>query len=118
MAKHEIFREALLCLRCGSCHLECPIFQLTAGYYGSTHFGDIGAIRTVFTQGIEEAAPIAYTCLLCGRCKVQCLLEIDIPQMILEIRRYFVSRKFISGYVKELIDRTIHRETPYAFEEW
>ena len=82
------FREALYCLRCGGCLYECPLFGLVAGYFGDRYFGGIGALWTAFvTGGLEDAAPLAYSCLTCGRCKVRCPMEIDTPGMCLELRR-------------------------------
>ena len=47
LAKDHILREALYCIKCGSCLLECPVYQLAAGYYGGhAYFGGVGAILT------------------------------------------------------------------------
>lgn len=88
LARDPVFREALYCLRCGGCLYECPLFRLVAGRFGDRYFGGIGAIWTAFvTGGIEEAAPLAYSCLTCGRCKLRCPMKIDAPKMCLELRR-------------------------------
>ncbi len=87
LARDPIFREALYCLRCGGCLYECPVFRLVAGRFGSRYFGGIGAIWTAFiTDGLKEAAPLAYSCLTCGRCKLRCPMKIDIPRMCLHLR--------------------------------
>lgn len=88
LAQHPVFKEALYCLRCGGCLYECPLFRLVAGRFGDRYFGGIGAIWTAFvTGGLEEAAPLAYSCLGCGRCKLRCPMKIDAPRMCLELRR-------------------------------
>lgn len=88
LAKDPHFREALYCLRCGACLYECPLFATTAGYFGDKYFGGIGAIWTAFVTGdLAKAAPLTYSCLTCGRCKVRCPVKIDAPQMCLELRR-------------------------------
>ncbi len=88
LAKDPHFREALYCLRCGACLYECPLFAATAGYFGDKYFGGIGAIWTAFVTGdLAKAAPLTYSCLTCGRCKVRCPVKIDAPQMCLELRR-------------------------------
>lgn len=88
LAKNLIQKEALYCIKCGNCLFECPIFQLAAGYYGGRgHFGGIGAIWVAHITGsLEEAAPIAYTCLRCGRCTEVCPVSIDICKLITELR--------------------------------
>jgi iron-sulfur cluster protein len=88
LAQDPVFREALFCLRCGGCLYECPLFAVTAGRFGDKYFGGIGAIWTAFVTGdLSDAAPLTYSCLSCGRCKVRCPVEIDAPQMCLELRK-------------------------------
>ncbi|OGP52701.1 MAG: lactate utilization protein C [Deltaproteobacteria bacterium RBG_13_52_11] len=88
LAQDTVFREALFCLRCGGCFYECPLFAVTAGHFGDKYFGGIGAIWTAFVTGdLADAAPLTYSCLSCGRCKVRCPVEIDAPQMCLELRK-------------------------------
>jgi L-lactate dehydrogenase complex protein LldG len=88
LAKHPILRQALYCLRCGGCLYECPVFAVTAGYFGDRYFTAIGAVwAAMVSQNVEKAASIAYTCLTCGRCKTRCPVEIDGPEMIIELRK-------------------------------
>jgi L-lactate dehydrogenase complex protein LldG len=88
LAKHPILRQALYCLRCGGCLYECPVFAVTAGYFGDKLFGGLGAVWTAMvTKDREKAAALAYTCLTCGRCKVRCPMKIDVPTMCVELRR-------------------------------
>ena len=91
LAQDPVFKEALYCLRCGGCLYECPLFAVTAGRFGDKYFGGIGAIWTAFVTGdLAKAAPLTYSCLSCGRCKVRCPMEIDAPQMCLELRKRIV----------------------------
>jgi iron-sulfur cluster protein len=88
LAKNPILRQALYCLRCGGCLYECPIFAVTAGHFGDKYFAGIGAVWAAMISGdMEKAASIAYTCLTCGRCKQRCPIKIDVPEMIVELRR-------------------------------
>jgi len=88
MAKDPKMREALLCLRCGGCLYECPVFAVTAGHFGDKYFGGIGAVWAGrITRNREKAASMAYTCLTCGRCRTRCPMEIDSPNMCIELRR-------------------------------
>lgn len=88
LAKHPILRQALYCLRCGGCLYECPIFALTAGHFGDKYFTGIGAVWAYLLSNNEEkGAAMAYTCLTCGRCKVRCPMKIDVPEMIVELRK-------------------------------
>ncbi len=91
LAKHPILRQALYCLRCGGCLYECPVYAVTAGYFGDKCFASMGAVwAAMISQDIEKAAAIAYTCLTCGRCKVRCPVKIDGPKMVVELRKLIV----------------------------
>ncbi|MCX6005127.1 MAG: lactate utilization protein B [Chloroflexi bacterium] len=88
LAKDPVLRQALYCLRCGGCLYECPVFSLTAGYFGDKYFTGIGAVwAKEVTKNLEKASSLAYTCLTCGRCKVRCPMKIDVPEMILKLRK-------------------------------
>lgn len=88
LAKHPVLRQALYCLRCGGCLYECPIFAFTAGHFGDKYFSGIGAVWAYLLSNNEEkGAAMAYTCLTCGRCKVRCPMKIDVPEMVVELRK-------------------------------
>ena len=88
LAKYPKLRQALYCLRCGGCLYECPVFAVTAGHFGDKYFAGIGAVwAAIVSQDKEKAASIAYTCLTCGRCRQRCPVKIDVPEMIIELRK-------------------------------
>jgi iron-sulfur cluster protein len=80
------FREALYCIRCGSCMNTCPAFRAVGGhvYAGQTYMGVIGAIWTAFVdhngQGdLARARELASLCMTCGLCAQECPVQIDLP---------------------------------------
>ena len=88
LAKHPIMRQALYCVKCGGCLFECPVFAVTAGHFGDKYFSGIGAVWAgLVNKDLEKAAALAYTCLTCGRCKIRCPMKIDMPAMVIELRR-------------------------------
>jgi iron-sulfur cluster protein len=88
LAKHPKLAQALDCLRCGGCLYECPVFSVTAGHFGDKYFTGIGAVwAAIVNRDPETASAIAYTCLTCGRCRQQCPVKIDVPEMIIELRK-------------------------------
>ncbi|MBI2853258.1 MAG: lactate utilization protein [Chloroflexi bacterium] len=88
LAKDPVLRQALYCLRCGGCLYECPVFAVTAGYFGDKCFAGVGAVwAAMISEKPEKAAAMAYTCLTCGRCKVRCPMAIDTPAMMVELKR-------------------------------
>ncbi|MFC1932010.1 LUD domain-containing protein [Chloroflexota bacterium] len=91
LAKHSILRQVLYCLRCGGCLYECPVFAVTAGYFGDKYFTSNGAVwAAMISHDMEKAASLAYTCLTCGRCKVRCPMDIDGPEMVVALRKLIV----------------------------
>jgi L-lactate dehydrogenase complex protein LldG len=103
MIKDSIYRQALYCIRCGGCLYECTTYPMTAGHYGYLYMGGIGAILTAFLLGgLENAAPIAYTCSLCGRCKEVCPMKIDVPEMILKLRKTLADKGYVPAQLREV----------------
>jgi len=88
MAADPRFREALQCIRCASCLNVCPVFRLVGGHvFGRTYTGGIGAILTAWFDALRASDEIQALCIQCGSCKEVCPGGIDIPGLILELRR-------------------------------
>jgi L-lactate dehydrogenase complex protein LldF len=82
------YAEALACIRCGACLNACPVYQNVGGHsYGWVYPGPIGAIVTPLLKGKEQAVPLPFASSLCGACKTACPVDIDIPRMLLALRR-------------------------------
>ncbi len=87
MIKDPVYRQALYCLRCGGCMYNCTVYPLVAGNFGHIYMGGIGVPLTRFLLGgLERAAPVAYTCTMCGRCVEYCPMRIDVPKIVQKIR--------------------------------
>jgi L-lactate dehydrogenase complex protein LldF len=69
----------------------CPVYQTTGGHsYGWVYPGPIGAIVTPLLTGLENASPLPFASSLCGACKQVCPVDIDLPRMLLDLRRDLV----------------------------
>jgi iron-sulfur cluster protein len=91
MARDPVFKEALQCIRCASCLNVCPVYQLVGGHvYGRVYTGGIGAILTAFLDGMEHGDAPQSLCIGCRRCVEFCPADIDIPGLILELRKRLV----------------------------
>lgn len=93
MAADAKFREALQCIRCGSCLNVCPVFRLVGGHvFGKIYTGGIGTILTAWFDELKKSEEIQGLCIQCGNCKEICPGKIDIPGLIMEIRRRLVEK--------------------------
>lgn len=81
-------REALHCIRCGACMNVCPVYRRTGGWaYGWVYPGPIGAVVTPKMVGIEDAGQLPFASTLCGACRDECPVKIDLPNQLVHLRR-------------------------------
>ena len=80
--------EILGCIRCGACLNACPIYKNIGGHaYGDTYPGPIGAIVTPGLRGLHGWSDLPAASTLCGACRDVCPIRLDIPRMLLGLRR-------------------------------
>lgn len=85
--------EILLCIRCGACLNACPVFRHVGGHaYGSVYPGPIGQVLTPSLYGLEEWHDLPMASSLCGACRDVCPVRIDIPDLLVELRRQTTDR--------------------------
>jgi len=103
MAKDPMFKPALQCIRCATCLNVCPVFRLVGGHvFGKTYTGGIGTILTAWFDELKKADDIQGLCIQCGACVSVCPGKIDIPGLILELRRRLVVEKGQSMTMKAI----------------
>ncbi len=94
MLDAEITRQSLACIRCGACLNACPVYQQVGGHaYGSVYPGPIGAVITPQLAGLSRARQLPFASSLCGACRDVCPVKIDIPGLLLHLRREVVEGK-------------------------
>ncbi len=83
------YGEALCCIRCGACLNVCPVYKEIGGHaYGSTYSGPIGAVISPNIHlEVTDVDKLPYASSLCGACRDACPVKIDLPRMLLELRR-------------------------------
>ncbi len=91
--------ESLLCIGCGSCIVTCPIYNVRGYEFGyERHLGGRGVVFSRYLRDREICFESGlYTCTLCGRCTLDCPMEIRTNQIIEELRRESVK----TGILKE-----------------
>jgi L-lactate dehydrogenase complex protein LldF len=86
--RDPVGRQALHCIRCSACLNICPVYARVGGHaYQATYPGPIGSILTpqLLGPGSHDSLPFAST--LCGACQEVCPVRIDIPRVLLHLRR-------------------------------
>lgn len=114
VAKDPELAQILRCLRCGACMYECAIYPITTGYWGYKYMGGIGIPWTAYIAGgLEKAAPMAFTCTLCGRCVKYCPMEIDTPEIVLKLREQLNKKGLIPPFIKSMVETVMKDGVPY-----
>ena len=94
MSQDPKFKQALQCIRCASCLNVCPVFRLVGGHvFGKVYTGGIGTILTAWFDALKSSDEIQSLCIQCGNCTQVCPGKIDIPGLILELRRRLALEK-------------------------
>ncbi len=116
-ATDPVYRDMLRCLRCGACMYECPIYPLVSGHWGYRYMGGIGVAWTALVSGgLEKAAPLAYSCALCGRCKEICPAGIDSSKLIERLRKDLKKEGLVPEFIREMAEMVLEHGTPYPKE--
>lgn len=103
IAKDPIFKQSLQCIRCASCLNVCPVFRLIGGHvFGKVYTGGIGTILTAWTEGLKASKDIQGLCIQCGNCVRVCPGKIDIPELILEIRKRLAKEEGLNFKTKAI----------------
>jgi L-lactate dehydrogenase complex protein LldF len=81
-------RESLQCIRCGACLNTCPVYRKIGGHnYPWVYSGPIGKIITPQFMGPEKDPWLPFASSLCGACAEVCPVKINIPGILLQLRK-------------------------------
>ncbi len=82
------YAQMLTCIRCGSCLNACPVYKTIGGHaYGAVYPGPMGSVLSPLLGGLEEYAELPHASSLCGACREACPVRIDLPGLLLKLRR-------------------------------
>jgi L-lactate dehydrogenase complex protein LldF len=102
-------RESLYCLRCGACLNVCPVYRQIGGHaYGYTYPGPIGILLTAMLNGPASVRDLSHASSLCGACAEACPVRIDIPRMLIELRRE-VGARGIAPWSERVVFKVLGR---------
>ena len=63
---------------------------------------------------MEKAAPIAFTCTMCGRCTRHCPVEIRTADMVKKLREELISKGIYPGAFAEIVRQVKEKGNPYG----
>ncbi len=93
--------EILYCVRCGACLNVCPVYRLVGGHaYGGVYPGPVGSVVMPGLHGVEEWSELAHASSLCGACRDVCPVKIDLPHLLLSVRREAAGRRLAPLWVR------------------
>ena len=68
-----LLKEALRCIRCGRCGIQCPIYLRVGAYpYGWIYPGPMGNVIAPVIMGLDRTRHLYEACTLCGACQAVC----------------------------------------------
>jgi L-lactate dehydrogenase complex protein LldF len=92
LLQHPSSREALYCIRCGSCLNACPVYKNIGGHsYETTYSGPIGKVITPWLKGMHDYKHLSYASSLCGNCTEVCPVRINLHELLLDNRHEAVA---------------------------
>lgn len=93
LLQHPTSREALYCIRCGSCLNACPVYKNIGGHsYETTYSGPIGKVITPWLKGMHDYKHLSYASSLCGNCTEVCPVRINLHELLLDNRHEAVAQ--------------------------
>ena len=83
----EGLEELLYCINCGACLNLCPAYHQLGTKYGDKYLGSKGIIMSAFMVNLLRAKDSGcYSCTLCGACRENCPVKIDLPELMKKVR--------------------------------
>jgi L-lactate dehydrogenase complex protein LldF len=96
--------EILYCVRCGACLNVCPVYRVIGGHaYGGVYPGPVGSVVMPGLHGVEEWSELAQASSLCGACRDVCPVKIDLPHLLLAVRRQAAARQLAPLWLRAVM---------------
>lgn len=103
----ELTEKALYCMECGKCTGSCPMVELFPGHFHPHH------LLSELYQAPEKVLhnPAIWLCASCYRCNPRCPQGIEIPGIIVSLRKIAKKENKLDGLEKAL--KMISEKIPF-----
>jgi len=101
--------EMDICIRCGYCLEQCPVFDAT-GWETDSPRGKVIIAHALLNGQIEPSSEIAkkfYQCVSCKDCMARCSANVPVYEIINSARSFLVKLGLIDQTHKSVIDKVI-----------
>jgi len=99
--KSKLAREISKCKRCGFCNPVCPVGLIFDCLETRSPRGKLLLLHGLIGGDLKASKKLAeslYSCLVCGRCSVECPSGIKVNELIVEGRE-FLAKLATSGEI-------------------
>lgn len=107
--------ECLFCIGCGSCVVNCPIYNALGYEFGyRRHLGGRGVVFSRYLRDKKECFQSGlFTCTLCGLCTLECPMDIPTNHIIEELREESVGSDFCLEKHREIARKIKDKGSPF-----
>ncbi|MCX8176106.1 MAG: 4Fe-4S dicluster domain-containing protein, partial [Candidatus Bathyarchaeota archaeon] len=117
-SKHCLLKEQLRCIKCGRCQVSCPIWIVSGNFWGGKVYGGpMGVGWTAITEGVENAEPLAWFCLLCNACKEVCPVKVNSAEISRKIRMQSLEKGIVPTKIKEILEKIYRHGNPFGLSK-
>jgi L-lactate utilization protein LutB len=111
--------ECLWCIGCGSCIVNCPIYNVLGPDFGYlSHLGGRGVVLSRFLEDQGTCFDSGlFKCTLCGLCTLECPVEIPTNEMIEMLRSESIEKGFFLEKHDKIKNNIKKRKSPFSSKE-
>jgi L-lactate utilization protein LutB len=107
--------ELLYCINCGACLYFCPIYRQILDSYGASYLGGRGVCMAFHQIGPSMAFERGlFFCTTCRACKNECPVGIDIPGILVGLRREALGKGLWTEAGREMIQKVREHGNPFG----
>jgi L-lactate dehydrogenase complex protein LldF len=82
----------------------CPMYRRAGGSaYGWVYPGPIGSVETPLMAGVSEAGELPFVSTLCGACREECPVAIDLPHQLVHLRHKAIEQQAASSAFERIV---------------